>query len=90
MYNKTNVHRNSRYSTARGGSCDKETPYVVKPVCESYAPVTDAPSLAMVYPLSQSWRYINDGCEGFTRGTIFDELNKPFLGDKCKCTGVCK
>ena len=45
-------------------------------------------SLAMVYPISQTWRLINDGNEGFERGTIFDELNKPFCGDKCK-KGIC-
>jgi hypothetical protein len=89
MYNKTNVHR-GRYSPIKNGVCEKKEPYAVKPACERYAPISDAPSLAMVYPLSQSWRFINDGCEGFTRGTIFDELNKPFLGDKCKSAGGCK
>lgn len=42
------------------------------------------PSLAMVYPVSQKWQLINDGCAGFERGTIFDELHKPFAGDKCR------
>ena len=41
-------------------------------------------SLAMVYGISQTWRGIDDTENGFRRGTIFDELNKPFLGDKCK------
>ena len=50
----------------------------------------DAPSLAAVYGISQSWRGINDGGQGFERGTIFDELNKPFMGDKCKNGGYCK
>ncbi len=53
-------------------------------------PVSDRPSLAMVYSVSQTWRYISDGCEGFDRGTIFDELHKPFFGDKCKRGGACK
>ena len=41
-------------------------------------------SLAMVYTVSQSWRGIDDGECGFCRGTIFDELDKPFYGDSCK------
>ncbi len=48
------------------------------------------PSLAAVYGVDQRWRDINDGCEGFERGTIFSELNKPFKGDKCKNGGYCK
>lgn len=47
-------------------------------------------SLAMVYPVSQCWRMITDGCAGLDRGTIFDELDKPFMGDKCKRGGMCR
>jgi hypothetical protein len=50
----------------------------------------DVPSLAAVYGISQSWRGVDDTCVGFERGTIFDELNKPFMGDKCKNGGYCK
>ena len=38
-------------------------------------------SLAMVYTISQTWRGIDDSECGFCRGTIFDELDKPFYGD---------
>ena len=86
MYNKTNVHR-SRYSSA---NTNKRTPCTDTPSRERVTPVSEPPSLAMVYSFSQSWRFINDGVEGFNRGTIFDELNKPFYGDKCKCGGSCK
>ncbi len=48
------------------------------------------PSLAMVYGINQNWREIDDSCVGFERGTIFNELNKPFMGDKCKNGGYCK
>ena len=48
------------------------------------------PSLAAVYGISQEWRCIDDSCVGFERGTIFGELNKPFMGDKCKNGGCCK
>ena len=41
-------------------------------------------SLAMVYTISQNWRGIDDTECGFCRGTIFDELDKPFYGDNCK------
>ena len=58
--------------------------------CERYVGINDAPSLAAVYGISQSWRGIDDGCEGFERGTIFNELDKPFMGDKCKNGGCCK
>ncbi len=51
--------------------------------CGSVAIPDGYTSLAMVYTVSQCWRLINDGSEGFERGTIFDELNKPFYGDKC-------
>lgn len=37
----------------------------------------------MVYGISQSWNEIDDSECGFERGTIFDELYKPFLGYKC-------
>ena len=56
--------------------------------CSSTISKETVASLAMVYPISQTWRLINDGNEGFERGTIFDELNKPFCGDKCK-KGFC-
>ena len=40
-------------------------------------------TLAMVYSISQKWRGIDVTDCGFCRGTIFDELDKPFYGDKC-------
>lgn len=46
-----------------------------------------AQTLAMVYGISQNWRKIDDTECGFSRGTIFDELDKPFFGDKCKRNG---
>ncbi len=55
--------------------------------CASAVSTDSFSSLAMVYPVSQCWRLINDGVEGFERGTIFDELYKPFVGDKCKRGG---
>ncbi len=59
-------------------------------VCVSGCAENPYPSLAMVYGASQCWRGICDGDEGFERGTIFNELDKPFMGDKCKNGGYCK
>lgn len=42
-------------------------------------PLYDMP-LAMAYVPWQNWHEIYDICEGFQSGTIFEELNKPFLG----------
>lgn len=48
-------------------------------------PMTEEPtSLAMVYAISQRWEGINDTECGFERGTLFDALDMPFCGDKCR------
>ena len=36
--------------------------------------------LAMAYVPWQNWRNLYDIHKGFTRGTIFEELDKPFYG----------
>ena len=58
--------------------------------CVSYDEREGYPSLATVYHAHQCWQEINDGCEGLTRGTIFKQLDKPFMGDKCRSGGRCK
>ena len=50
----------------------------------------DTGALAMVYGISQRWQNICDGETGFERGTIFEELYMPFMGDKCRNGGCCK
>ena len=93
-YKKTMYKKHSQYKAGqRSISCtsqpeirySQETPECTT-VCREYG----YPSLAMVYAASQCWRMISDDCVGFERGTIFDELNKPFMGDKCKNGGYCK
>ena len=59
------------------------------PVCDS-CKYDGERSLAAVYPIKQCWKDIVDGCEGFSRGTIFCELYKPFMGDKCQRGGCGK
>ena len=43
-------------------------------------------SLAMAYVPWQQWREIYEPCMGFAHGTIFSELDKPFLwkGGRCR------
>lgn len=85
--NNTQVRRSGRSAPYRPTRVEKAVPSD----CGSAGFPESYYSLAMVYTISQSWRLINDGCEGFDRGTIFDELNKPFYGDKCcKNGGCCK
>ncbi|MGI5960096.1 MAG: spore coat associated protein CotJA [Massiliimalia sp.] len=38
------------------------------------------PSLAIAYVPDQVWRRLYDTETGFHKGTIFEELDKPFLG----------
>ena len=40
-------------------------------------------SLAMVFSPHQHWRNLYDEETGLTRGTIFEELDKPFHGPAC-------
>lgn len=39
-------------------------------------------SLAMAYVPYQQWGRTYDPAVGFTRGTIFPDLDKPFLGEE--------
>lgn len=43
--------------------------------------------LAMAYVPMQVFQALYEPCEGFSKGTIFSELNKPFTGWKggCRC-----
>lgn len=40
-------------------------------------------ALAMAYVPWQSWRKLYEVCEGFSRGTIFKELDLEFYGRRC-------
>lgn len=41
--------------------------------------------LAMAYVLMQQLNEVYETDKGFTRGTIFPELDKPFLAGGCSC-----
>ena len=45
--------------------------------------------LAMVYSPVQKWRNIYDGETALVRGTIFEELDLPFMGKCCCEREVC-
>lgn len=47
--------------------------------CRKEDPLYDMP-IAMAYVPWQTWREIYEICDGFQTGTIFEELDKPFLG----------
>lgn len=53
--------------TSKGCGCRREDPLYGMPIAMAYVPW-------------QTWRDIYDACEGFQTGTIFKELDKPFLG----------
>lgn len=42
-------------------------------------------SLAMAYVPWQQWRELYTPEVGFKRGTIFSELDKPFIGEEAVC-----
>ena len=84
MYKNRQMQRSCECDRIERSYAPQKEITVVRAESKSY------PSLAAVYGVDQQWRDINDGCEGFERGTIFCELNKPFKGDKCKNGGYCK
>lgn len=45
----------------------------------------DSLPLAMAYVPWQKWRDLYDSEAGFQRGTIFAELDEPFLGEEAVC-----
>lgn len=44
-------------------------------------------SLAMAYVPYQQWGRTYEPSVGFQRGTIFPDLDKPFLGEEAVCDG---
>ncbi len=50
--------------------------------CDNYNAEFDY-TLAMVYPPKHQWQNLYCEDDGFTAGTIFRELDKPFYGHKC-------
>lgn len=59
-------------------------PEYTRPKCvESVCSAVDVCPLAMAYVPWQSWGEVYKPTDGFRRGTIFPELDLPFLGGDC-------
>ncbi len=52
--------------------------------CVDIIEKTDLP-LTMAYVPMQNWRDIYDSDVAFERGTVFAQLDKPFLGQEACC-----
>lgn len=55
------------------------------PTTECQQPQTPLPKempIGMLYVPFQEWRKVYDPMVGFERGTIFEELDKPFIGER--------
>ena len=61
---------------------DKFNPSFLKKLCDDIpAPLPDDTTVAMAYvPFQQQPVLYDDDMTGFCAGTIFPELNKPFMG----------
>lgn len=46
---------------------------------------SDGPALAIAYVPEQKWRNLYTPDVGFEQGTVFSELDKPFLGEEAAC-----
>lgn len=69
---------NYRNAQTSCGNYRQAQPQIVVPSCPQ-DPIEDLP-LAMAYVPWQTWRELYDAEKGFCVGTIFKELNLPFLG----------
>ena len=65
-----------------GGCCSEKEQYDVAQTAEMNY------KLAMVYSPYQEWQNIYNGEKALENGTIFAELDKPFMGYKCN-RGIC-
>lgn len=72
------VHRQS--SNMRTGSCSGTQGAVTCCNDNSKYDEHSGMPLAMAYVPWQKWRSIYEADKGFRRGTIFEQLDKPFLG----------
>lgn len=64
--------------TATDGVCDDTDNTIVPHNCDDMV-------LAMAYVPAQQWNTLFEMEEGFARGTVFPELEKPFMGGGCSC-----
>lgn len=73
---------NNRMRTAEPYDCQSrttETMHASKSCRCRYDALADFP-LAMAYVPWQKWQNVYESCKGIQKGTIFEDLWKPFLG----------
>ena len=75
---------NYRYGMSEACDCQNTNRTVNEDTCEPSSACKQM-ALAMAYIPWQEWKYIYDAEKGLHRGTIFEELDKPFEG-----RGGCK
>jgi len=71
-YRSNNMHRSQ-------GEYHSPMHHMTEP-CYGQENHMEGMTIAMAYVPRQSWRDIYDPAKGLSRGTIFKELDKPFLG----------
>lgn len=59
---------------------EPEMPQVSNICCNVTTDMLDGLPLAIAYVPWQDWKCIYDPLKGLLRGTIFEELDKPFIG----------
>lgn len=74
----SNYHSNNMYQQQSNQRGYMQQP-VTRPRYSSNDPLEDM-ALAMAYVPWQTWQQIYEPCPALQRGTIFKELDKPFLG----------
>lgn len=86
--NNSNSRKRSK-GTKSKGSISVQNENIGTRRCGEVSVPVGGTSLAMVYAVPQCWENINISMEGLDRGTIFDDLHKPFEGDTCR-RGGCR
>lgn len=79
MTNPTNNMRFQRQGYSNMRRCPCAMPISTRP-CQRERDILCGLPIAMAYVPWQEWRNIYDIQKGFRRGTIFEELDKPFQG----------
>lgn len=80
----------ARCDGAQARGAQSTAPRLERPEQSPCAPQTDseALALAMVYSPYQAWQNIYCEQDALMRGTIFEELDKPFYGPACMGGGI--
>ena len=77
-------HRKYAIPVGRTAGCEPAIQITKNTACNC-----SMPSLAMVYPPYQKFDCLFSPCDALVKGTLFNELNKPFYGT-CDGNGLRK